>query len=537
MEIAYKLLHPAKRLRPWYLILSGAILGACVTFPTAPGAVLEWFAMIPAALAMYACADDEKVRPFRLWALGFLFTMSEYLFVYHWFITMYPLDFTGMSRPSAVAVIIAGWVGLSILAAIAGGVCFAVAVCVSHLPVCRRHTLLRPFVTAAMFAAFEWTQTQTWLGVPWGRLSLGQLVGNFTLTVMPASVFGSYFVTFLIVAAAALLAEGLCSGRLRMRALIALSLALANLCLGTVLFLAPSAEGQTVTVAAVQGNINSRDKWDAAARDETHRRYVGYTREAAAQGADIVLYPETAYPYFVFDGGSMDTMFSELAKDCGTAIVVGCFSTSESEGDLNVLRFYDADGSRGEKMYAKRHLVPFGEYLPMRAFFEVVLKPLTEIAMLADDLEEGTETAVNEIGGVKYGSLICFDSIYETLALNSVRDGAEILLLSTNDSWFLDSRAVYMHNAQARLRAIETGCPVVRAANTGISSVIDARGRVREVLPPLVEGMILTEVTTAAAGTPYTAVGNLFVVLCAAFCLGICGAQTAFTVKEKRKKN
>lgn len=516
-----KLCHPSRRLRRLYLLLSGVLLGLCVTFPTAVGAVAEWFAAVPAALAVYALAEEEKLRYFRVWGLGVLFTMAEYLVNYHWFIRMYPLDFTGMSRGAAVVVIFLGWWGLSFLAAIVGGLCFALEIAVSRTPVCRRFPALRAFSAGALFAVFEWTQTQTWMGVPWGRLALGQLAGNFTISVMPASLFGSYFITFLIISAAFLLADGLAHGTLRGRAIVAAVLILSDLAVGTLLFFLPDKNPQTVTAAVVQGNINSRDKWDSSASAATNTRYQNYTEQAAAAGADFILYPETAYPYYVTDGGSYDLKFAGLAQKCGAAVICGCFSTSADGEGLNVLRFYPPDGTGCAGIYAKRHLVPFGEYLPWRGFFTTFVKPLTELAMLGNDLAAGTSARPVSLNGVRYGSLICFDSIYETLALDSAANGAEILLISTNDSWFLDSRGVFMHNGQARLRAIETCRPIARAANTGISAVIDSRGRVLDELPPLTEGMIVCPVSTSSTRTLYTATGNLFVVLCALFVVSL----------------
>lgn len=523
-------LHPSPRLRRGYLLLSGLLLGACVTFPTGVGAVVEWIAAVPAALAVFSLIAEEKIRYFRVWGLGFLFCAAEYFVNYHWFIRMYPLDFTGMSRAAALVVVLLGWWGLSALAALMGGVCFAVTVALGRTSLCRRMPVLVPFVAGAAFTLFEWTQTQTWMGVPWGRLALGQLAGNFTLTVMPARLFGSYLITFLLISVSYLLALGLSGGKLRARALLALGLAATDLAAGTLLFFLPEPAAEPVTVAAVQGNVNSRDKWDASSSRITDERYRKYTLEAVARGAQIVVYPETAYPYYVSEGGAYDTEFSVFAGECGAAIAAGCF-TYEGEGQYNVLRFYTPEGYVG--FAAKRHLVPFGEYLPWRGFFETFLKPLTELAMLSDDLTPTADANVTELSGIPCGTMICFDSIYETLALRSTRAGAQILLLATNDSWFLDSRAVYMHNAQARLRAIENCRPVVRAANTGVSSLIDSRGRVTELLPPLVEGVVVGTVTPSCAVTLYSVVGNLFVVLCAAFAFGLAAAEGVRRFREK----
>jgi apolipoprotein N-acyltransferase len=114
------------------------------------------------------------------------------------------------------------------------------------------------------------------------------------------------------------------------------------------------------------------------------------------------------------------------------------------------------------------------------------------------------------------GSLICFDSIYERNALDSIGNGAQLLAVSTNDSWFTDSRGVWMHHAQSQLRAIETGRYVVRSANTGVSSIINDRGEALETLAPLKTGYVMDEVTLSERATVYSTIGNLFAYACIA---------------------
>ena len=116
-------------------------------------------------------------------------------------------------------------------------------------------------------------------------------------------------------------------------------------------------------------------------------------------------------------------------------MVCGGFHYGE-EGQQNALFFVTPEGEISETVYAKRHLVPFGEYVPMRALVEFLVPPLADIGMLSHDLDEGEDTALYDTGFGVAGSLICFDSIYEQLTLESVRDGATFLCLATNDSWF-----------------------------------------------------------------------------------------------------
>ena len=148
-----------------------------------------------------------------------------------------------------------------------------------------------------------------------------------------------------------------------------------------------------------------------------------------------------------------------------------------------------------------------------------LIPPLAELSALDSDLTPGVDSALFELPEGKLGSLICFDSIYEQLTLDSVRDGANLMLISSNDSWFYDSAAVYQHQAQAQLRAIESGRYVVRAANTGISTVISDEGALLAWIDPLTTGYRVADVQMRTRPTPYSVVGNLFVYLCFGFVL------------------
>ena len=194
-------------------------------------------------------------------------------------------------------------------------------------------------------------------------------------------------------------------------------------------------------------------------------------------------------------------------------ILVGAFTLNEDGETLNSVIPVFPDGTIGENVYSKRHLVPFGEYVPMRNLISTLIPPLAELVMLDSDLAEGEGAQILYLNGVDVGALICFDSIYEELTRESVLGGAQVITLSTNDSWFSDSAALYMHNAQAQLRAIESGRYVVRAANTGISTIIDSNGNILSELDPLVDGYITAEVTLSDSLTLYTIIGNSFVYL------------------------
>jgi apolipoprotein N-acyltransferase len=170
----------------------------------------------------------------------------------------------------------------------------------------------------------------------------------------------------------------------------------------------------------------------------------------------------------------------------------------------------------------------------MRSVIEVLIPPLADMNILSSDLDPGTDSAIVQTSLGAVGTLVCFDSIYENLTLDAVRDGAELICLSTNDSWFLDSAGVYMHHTQARLRAIESGRYIIRSADTGISSIIAPDGSVAAELPVLVEGVSVSTVYPGSSRTLYSCIGNTFVYLLITAELAIAIDALILSIKRKR---
>lgn len=484
-----------------------------MAFPTLLGAAIEWLVFIPAALALH-CASKKSVGLKQAFGGGFWLIYSQNVIVYHWFVSFYPLEFTGMSKLGAAGVVIVAVFGLPILAAIFGGVLGMIAVHISQLRISNKYPIFLPFVYASAYVLCEWIRTQFWFGVPWGRLSLGQLTEGVPYSVLSSSIFGTYFVTFLIVLISCLIAQALIIGKFKLRVILSMALVISNLLCGVIIALIPRETKSTVKVAAIQANINSRDKWGDS-MEEIIVRYENLTKKAAADGAELILWPETA----ITDNRYIPRI-ARLADEYNVNILFGCFDFNENGSPSNILCLITPDGKIAKNTYAKRHLVPFGEYVPMRDFIMAVFPPLGEIAMLSEDLVPGEESSLFdvEINGerIKVGGLICFDSIYEQLAYATASDGADLICVATNDSWFEDSRAVYMHCAQSRLRAIEMGLPIVRAANTGISATITPLGEVTQSIEPLIDGYIVSEIPIQHDANNAGVANSIFLLLCAA---------------------
>ena len=492
------------------LAISGVLTGLTLVFPRI--GFLQWLTLVPIGIFILSELDSDRYRKRGIYGYGLFFFLSFYVVVFHWFVNMYPLDFIdGMTAWAAIVVVLAGCLGLSLLLALFGGLMFLLLRVVLRTRTLRRFRILRPFTVAAVWAVYEWTQTLGWWGVPWARLPIGQ--SEYILGLQTASLFGPYFITFAIVLVNLCIAyvlyerDGLRTVTVTVAATLVFQYGV-----GAALYFAPTENTSTVRVAAVQGNISSNEKWDESGdqKQRTFDVYAEYTIKAAENGADIVVWPETALPYSVTEKNAYGRYCSSVAKAADVTILAGVL---RNNGLMNSIICVLPDGSFFDTVYDKQRLVPFGEFVPFKEIFEILIPPLAELVMTSGDMIAGEDSQIMELDGVSVGCLICFDSIYEELARDSVKDGANIICLSTNDSWFTDSRALYMHNAQAQMRAIETGRYVVRAANTGISTVTSDRGQVLESLEPLVDGIVEYDVPVNTHTTLYSVIGNSFIVM------------------------
>ena len=498
------------------LPLGGALFALTVIFPQI--GLLEWIALIPALLSILTLTSDPTVKYRRLYGLGLAFFWPFFAVSFHWFFYMYPLDFAEMSRAASAVVVTVACLGLSLFQALGAALLLPLMGLSVRGKWLSKHTVLHPLLFACLWTALEWWQAHSgWSGVPWARLSLGQ--ANMVPVLQSASLFGSYFITFLIVAVNGLLAYLLLhpSKRILCGAL-AVGLFAGNFAFGAIRMATLTGEGEPVKAAAIQGNKGSLDFWGNNTTGEVMKVYGDLSREAAAEGADIIVWPETCIPVNVDRNANIYEYVTSLSKECGVPILCGLFTRVEegSNADYNSIVVALPDGTLHGTVYNKRNPVPFGEFVPFRNIIMILIPPLAEINTLDEDIPAGKDSVVFDLDVGDVGSLICFDSIYERNAMESIGNGAQLLAVSTNDSWFRDSRGVWMHHAQSQLRAIETGRCVVRSANTGVSSVINEKGEVLETLAPLKTGYVLEEVHLSDRVTVYSVIGNTFAYLCVA---------------------
>ncbi len=518
---------------PLCLISSGILTALPLIFPSL--GFLQWVSLIPMALALAWLAEGEKARLGRAYGMGMLFFMCYYAVTFHWFYYMYPLDFAGVSNGISLIIVSLGCFGLAFLQSVFSALVFVLFVVVARSAFMRKRIFLQPLLAASLWVVAEWWQTIGWWGVPWGRLPLGQV--NFTLLLRSASLFGSYFISFVIVAVNAFLAIAIIKQGVRKIAVAsAISLFCVNLALGLSVTLAYNEGDGKIIAAAAQGNISSTEKWGGKT-SEVLKIYEELTKNAAADGAEIIVWPETALPIVLTEREDYYDAITNLAKENDITIMISVFTRDEETGQLrNSIMEIRSDGSLNETVYSKQRLVPFGEFVPMREFVTAIFPPLADINMLSEDLSAGEESVVIDGEKGKIGCAVCFDSIYEKVIYDSVNNGAEMIAVSTNDSWFSDSAALAMHNGQSRLRAIESGRYVVRSANTGISSIIDPMGNVVEELGALERGYISAPIEMRSNTTLYSVIGNALVYVCITFIAGSLIVEIINKMKNRPNK-
>ena len=261
----------------------------------------------------------------------------------------------------------------------------------------------------------------------------------------------------------------------------------------------------------VQGGIEQEVKWDPARRDIILERHLNLSRQVIGRGAGLVIWPESSTPFFFDAEPQLAEPVRRLAAEAGTPFIIG---TDEFEPGQNgaPARLYNtallvgADG-RSRATYRKMQLVPFGEFVPLKDLLFFV-GPLVEAV---SDFSAGVEPVVFDVDGQRLSVAICYESVFPALAQAFVERGSQLLLTITNDAWFGRSSAAYQHFNQGALRAVEQGRYVVRAANTGISGVVDPYGRVLARTPLFEQTVLAVDVRLLNGRTIYSQLGDVVV--------------------------
>lgn len=350
------------------------------------------------------------------------------------------------------------------------GFAFAVAGALVAFAVRRADRALVPLAGAAAFAGLEWLRSIGPLAVPFGNLAYTQV----QTPMAPLGAFvGSFGLTFAVCVLAAYTAYAV-----RERGVPGTSAAVATaymavlVCVAAAWLLWPArhAPPATVRVAAIQGNIPQTVKWIRSSFDLANARYEALTRQAALAHPALILWPETVVTIDLNLDPPLIAQIGALARASRTELIVGAKQLTP-RGEYNALYYFRPDGAL-ERIYGKRRLVPFVEALPASWLFGRL-----PAASLVSRFLSGSWTGVTSIDGLRIAPMICWESAFDGVAHEAVRDGAQAFAIATDDAWFGETAGPYQHAEIAQMRAIETGSWVLRAAATGVSGIIAPTGR------------------------------------------------------------
>jgi apolipoprotein N-acyltransferase len=373
-------------------------------------------------------------------------------------------------------------------------------------------------VLPALWLLLEWLRGWLLSGFPW--LSVGYAMIDSPLAGW-APIFGVYGVTWAAV---------VISAAINVACMPAMSLAKRALgvAAAAALFVVPllvphdwtRAVGAPLAIAAVQGAVPQDQKWQAKNRELTMQRYLRLTGEA--WGAQLIIWPEAALPALSTDLQDYLHALKQQGQAHHADFAIGLVDyRPDSKLYFNGILVL---GEAGDGWYYKRHLVPFGEYFPVPAFVRSWLRLMS---LPYDDFTAGSRRQpILTAAGQKLGLTICFEDAFGSQQLDTLRQ-ATLLINVTNNAWYGDSTAPHQHLQIARMRALEAGRFEVRAANDGITAVIDPRGRIVARVAQFQEDVLRAQVQPMTGLTPYARFGNYPVVLAALLLL-------AFAVWRRR---
>ncbi|HEY7300367.1 MAG TPA: apolipoprotein N-acyltransferase [Xanthobacteraceae bacterium] len=379
---------------------------------------------------------------------------------------------------------------------------------------------LRILALAGAFTAAEWLRGHLLTGFPWN--AFGYLLATPLPIAQAASLIGLWgltFVAILVYASPAVIADDRAESSYRWAAPgLAILLVVSMTGYGAMrLAGAPTALVEGVRLRIMQPNLQQDEKFKYSQKQQVMDRYVALSERgdgsasAGLTGVTHLIWPESAFPFFLTREPSALAQIAMMLPP-QTVLITGAVRAPEIVPTAAITRAYnsiyviDHTGSP-LSVYDKVHLVPFGEYLPFQDFLERL--GLTQLTKLRGGFLSGARRRPLAIPGAADAvPLLCYEAIFPG-AIMPAGDRPGWMLNLTNDGWFGASPGPYQHLAQARMRAIEEGLPLVRAANTGISAVIDPLGRIVRSLPLGVEDVLDSPLPAPLPPTAYARLGDL----------------------------
>jgi len=379
-------------------------------------------------------------------------------------------------------------------------------------------------IAPVLWVSLEVMRSYLFTGFPWALLGYSQY--KFLQLIQIADITGVYGVSFLVAGLNGVFFDlfVLLPRRSRRMPLFAPGM----MTLGTVIFililivsfiygnwrLNSEDREKRIRISVIQGNIEQEKKWDKRFQKDVIDTYKRLSLKASGNSPDIIVWPESALPFVYGYNNSLTEEFLKFQRDLGIHLLSGSVVVRDIKDGKPLLSnsaiLLSPEG-KVISIYDKIHLVPYGEYVPLKRFFPFIEKMVVGIG----DFIPGDEYVVMDTPLAKIAPLICYEIIFPGLVRKFVNRGANMIVTITNDAWFGRTSAPYQHFSMAVLRAVENRTPVVRAANTGISGFIDSRGRIIQKSDIFTQTILTEDIPLATSERAfYTRYGDLFAFLC-----------------------
>jgi apolipoprotein N-acyltransferase len=513
-----------KSLWPWLCALASGVMLALCFAPVDQGG-FAWFALTPLLAALWFSAPWAKGEDCRQFLLGYVTGLGYFLGSLHWLITVTALGWFALS--AYLAVYPAIW------AIITGVLLRPRQSPYEAKPVWLKswNNLRVAALSAALWTGLEWVRGEMFTGFAWN--SLGVALHRNLALIQISDITGVGGLSFLLVMVNVMIVITVKRikmeiGRHALRPHYDFSLTVALVAVvfgyGVRQLFAKPVESVPVSVAAVQANVPVNVKRDLVNEQSILDKHILLSETALAMKPDLLIWPEAATPQPAFsDQKNWDAVRGIARKHSGD------FFFGTVYGEYNAAALLT---ERGEKyaIYHKVHLVPFGEYVPLRESFPLFAMIVGDL--VPDDFKFGSGPKVLEMASkrVKIGPLICFEDTLGDLARQFAGMGAQMFVTVTNDGWFLESAGSQQHFNHALFRCAETKLPMVRAANTGVTGIIDRFGRPDNILKneagsTFFEGVLIGQMNVPVnpVKTFYTRNGEVFSLVCLGVAAVSCG--------------
>jgi len=486
-------------------LVSGILLA--LSFPRYGHPFFAWIALTPLIVPLFEIHHSwPAFRRGRAFLLGLVAGLAYFGGTVYW-TGMVVSQFGGLSWPVGVVVAILLVAYLSLFPAL-------FTLCLGWLGAKfgSRAILLAP----AVWVTTELGRTYFWSGFPW------LLLGYSQTTVLPVAQFASVVGVFGMSALVALVGAALAYFAISRSVESIITAVVVAAMLAGVTFWGQRRlendvlvrQGRPVRVALVQGNIPQDEKWDAAHAGPILETYLTMTREAAGKGAQLVIWPESSTPFPFMDDKAGGERIRALVRETGIELLLGSDQIGASKEYYNAAFLVRKDASVAG-VYQKMHLVPFGEFVPLKQLLFFV-GPLVE---QVGGFTPGREMVTLPTSHGPISTAICYEIVFPRLVREAVLRGSQLLTTITNDAWYGYTSAPFQHFLQAQLRAIEQGRYLARAANTGISGVVDPYGRVLQRTEIFKREIVVGEVRMLESRTIYGTIGDLVAYICAGLTL------------------